>query len=565
MNFYVKRGDTATIRILTGANDPTTFTSLLFTVKESLGDADTSAVLQKANGYGITADAQGVTVALAHDDTKGLDAARMYHYDVQGQDGTRVVTLAQGQLRTSLDVTRELVQSIPIIQTDPVNPATLAAEVALRVSADASLSSAVSLETSRATSAEVSLTTRVSIEESTRLAQEALKADQSALDATNARTAGVTRGAVNADAPSHPKFSLSRNGVSDYELVVAPDGNLLLGRYLSGAWTHTPMAVNNATGAIEVKAGFLIDGRNALAAIDSKEPVIAAGSALQLLAGNKGLTTRLPRYTTAQLMALSQSDSEALGKADCSDCYNLTGQPTGDEVKWNYATSKWRLADCGVEVTRDALTFARGLRAAGVHVNTQGLVSLGFNGERMEQSGSGYAFRSVYDRSFGTATGMNGDGWSLVGFGAVSVENGAIAYAYGEIGGSVSTADDPIAMRFGAHYNTDDVYQYYGAILDPHDVLGEGAYPYLTASAKYDGTTSAQPSTIDHILYGTPVEVVRIGTQMSVYVSGQLVGSVFSNVLPNQWSVPMCLSVKRGQSGQNHREFRISNFHVCSF
>lgn len=181
-----KRGDTTSFLIRSRVVDLFAVDGLIYTVKTRFGDADTSAVLQKELAYGVEVlSSDTARVSLVHADTKPLDPAITYKWDLQAQQGGTVTTVDQGTLRVDADVTREVAVSISIIQVEPANPASLGAEVTARQSADLSLkteiSTSVSVEASARTSADASLSTALAAETSARVSTDTAHSNALAL------------------------------------------------------------------------------------------------------------------------------------------------------------------------------------------------------------------------------------------------------------------------------------------------------------------------------------------------------------------------------------------------
>lgn len=124
MDFRTYLGDSKTLSIPLrwegSAFTPSAAWDLIFTAKDDLDDADTSAIIQKTSTAGITTSGTKALVALVHADT-AEETARTLQYDIQGQntDTGEVRTLARGALRLVRDSTRELDSSIPIVTTNP--------------------------------------------------------------------------------------------------------------------------------------------------------------------------------------------------------------------------------------------------------------------------------------------------------------------------------------------------------------------------------------------------------------------------------------------------------------
>ena len=108
-----------------GAFEPGTSWSLIWTAKHTAADDDSSAVIQKATGAGISVTEDTATIELVPDDTLFLPATQLV-WDLQAQSLTtgEVRTVAFGGLKLARDVTRRTTTSIPINTLTPSVPFT---------------------------------------------------------------------------------------------------------------------------------------------------------------------------------------------------------------------------------------------------------------------------------------------------------------------------------------------------------------------------------------------------------------------------------------------------------
>lgn len=111
-NIVCKRGDTIDLEVIAtrdGAPLDLTGTSIWFTAKRKLKDADENAIAQKTLGAGITvtdAEAGEALVTLDPADTAALTKETTLYCDVQVVEASgRVTTVASGTLTIELDVT----------------------------------------------------------------------------------------------------------------------------------------------------------------------------------------------------------------------------------------------------------------------------------------------------------------------------------------------------------------------------------------------------------------------------------------------------------------------------
>ncbi|MBU6170601.1 MAG: hypothetical protein KGQ87_03790 [Verrucomicrobia bacterium] len=107
------------------AFEPGTAWSLIWTAKHTAADDDSSAVIQKATGAGISVTEDTATIELVPDDTLFLPATQLV-WDLQAQSLTtgEVRTVALGGLKLSRDVTRRTTTSVPINTLTPAVPFT---------------------------------------------------------------------------------------------------------------------------------------------------------------------------------------------------------------------------------------------------------------------------------------------------------------------------------------------------------------------------------------------------------------------------------------------------------
>ena len=122
----IKRGDSLSASI-TGLGAVTGYTTLWFTVKDNLADADSAAIIQidtdtglvylngaaaaVAGNGAITVDddaAGDITITLQEAETDDLVPAIGLHYDVQMLNGGDVTTLTEGPCNITGDVTRSI-------------------------------------------------------------------------------------------------------------------------------------------------------------------------------------------------------------------------------------------------------------------------------------------------------------------------------------------------------------------------------------------------------------------------------------------------------------------------
>jgi len=120
------RGDTVSLVVPTEWNgaafDPEAVgSSLLFTVKASINEADAAAKIQKSDGAGCEITGSGatsVTVSLVPADSTSLDLNRDYEFDVVWQSSAGVVrTIARGLLKFIADVSINTTASVTIYTT----------------------------------------------------------------------------------------------------------------------------------------------------------------------------------------------------------------------------------------------------------------------------------------------------------------------------------------------------------------------------------------------------------------------------------------------------------------
>ncbi len=123
MTLTQKLGDSVTHRIPLrwgkAAFEPGTDWGLIYTVKESIDDADEDAVIQKISGTGMTHSGSNALPTILPADTTAL-TAKTYYYDVQAQHLTtgEVRTVAQNKLILTRDITRGVTVAIPVITTE---------------------------------------------------------------------------------------------------------------------------------------------------------------------------------------------------------------------------------------------------------------------------------------------------------------------------------------------------------------------------------------------------------------------------------------------------------------
>ena len=106
-----------------GAFEPGTSWSLIWTAKHTAADDDSSAVIQKATGAGISVTEDTATIELVPDDTLFLPSTQLV-WDLQAQSLTtgEVRTVAFGGLKLARDVTRRTTTSLPIFTQQPGIP-----------------------------------------------------------------------------------------------------------------------------------------------------------------------------------------------------------------------------------------------------------------------------------------------------------------------------------------------------------------------------------------------------------------------------------------------------------
>lgn len=105
------------------AFEPGAAWSLIWTAKHTAADDDSSAVVQKATGAGISVTEDTATIELVPDDTLFLPATQLV-WDLQAQSLTtgEVRTVAFGGLKLARDVTRRTTTSLPIFTQQPGIP-----------------------------------------------------------------------------------------------------------------------------------------------------------------------------------------------------------------------------------------------------------------------------------------------------------------------------------------------------------------------------------------------------------------------------------------------------------
>jgi hypothetical protein len=105
------------------AFEPGAAWSLIWTAKHSASDDDSSAVIQKATGAGISVTEDTATIELVPVDTLFLPATQLV-WDLQAQriSTGEVRTVAFGGLKLARDVTRRTITSLPINTTAPGVP-----------------------------------------------------------------------------------------------------------------------------------------------------------------------------------------------------------------------------------------------------------------------------------------------------------------------------------------------------------------------------------------------------------------------------------------------------------
>ena len=106
-----------------GAFEPGTSWSLIWTAKHTAAYDDSSAVIQKATGAGISITEDTATIELVPDDTLFLPSTQLV-WDLQAQSLTtgEVRTVAFGGLKLTRDVTRRTTTSLPIFTQQPGIP-----------------------------------------------------------------------------------------------------------------------------------------------------------------------------------------------------------------------------------------------------------------------------------------------------------------------------------------------------------------------------------------------------------------------------------------------------------
>lgn len=210
MNFELKRGDTRTLIIPLGTS-PAVGDTLIFTVKKSLSDTDTNAVIQKTIGAGLTFTGSNATVILVHDDTKGLES-RSYHYDIQAQTVAGAVsTLVQAKIALTGDVTRTLDTAIPIFTTEPTAFQSAAASAASATASALAASGSASTATTQAGEASTSAS-NASASAASASGSASTATTQAGIATTKAGEASASAAAATAQADSALSSSFAASG-----------------------------------------------------------------------------------------------------------------------------------------------------------------------------------------------------------------------------------------------------------------------------------------------------------------------------------------------------------------